>query len=156
MTVLLKLWKLGLGLLVGLAIGWFVMVPPAREAGRSAGYEAGKVAGISEERILHEEQRRKAEAKADEDRRSAQAEIATVERDYHQREQARRNDLNGLEQALAAERADNATPIPTPSPGAPCSCRPAISRSVSDRLRAIGHGGAAPGSTAAGAQAPVR
>ena len=152
MVALLKLWKLALGLIVGLAVGWLVMVPSARESGRSAGYRAGHTAGVSEERIAHEEARRRAEAKADADRRAAQVRIDAIERAYHERTAEQAAQLDVLEASIAQESAR----VPTPSAadrGAP-ACRPAVPRGLRDALDPIGR--AAPRNDPPGAPAALR
>lgn len=140
--------KVGAFIIIGLAIGWAASsiyaewwtIPAAHEAGRS------------EERIVHEEQRRKAEAKARADRDATQATIDQVERDYYERDKARVLEMSALEQALQEEQNN----VPTPSPadrGAAPVCRPAISRGVSKSLNDIGR--ARPGAAAGQPDAAV-
>ncbi|GGE18028.1 hypothetical protein GCM10011390_41500 [Aureimonas endophytica] len=142
--------KVIIGFLGGCLLAWAAtyayaswrMVPEAKEA------------GALEERLAWTEEQNRARAKLEADRQAAQSRVDEIERAYHERDQARQADMAELEEALAAERT-NATPIPTPSPGAPCSCRPAVSRGVSERLQNIGRA-AAPRDRPAGAQAPMR
>ena len=86
-----------------------------------------------------------AKAEAETARQVAQAEIDAVERDYHARETDRLLAMTALEQALEEEQAR--APIPTPADrGAPCVCRPPVSRGVRDALQGLGRATARPGS----------
>lgn len=151
MLALVKLWKVGLGLLAGLLIGWFVMAPVARESGRASGFEAGRTVGVSEERIAHEEARRIAEAKAEADRRIAQARIDAIERSYHERTAEQAMQLDALEASILQETSRE--PIP-PVVGAPRACPAAVPRSLRDALARLGT--AAPRDDPTIPHAPVR
>lgn len=119
-------------LLVGILLGVvgantyasFTTIPAAREQGAQT------------ERLVWQEAQRAAEAKAELDRRAAQARIDAIERSYHERETERLAQLSALEAAI--EKEASRVPIPSPADrGAPV-CRPAVPRSLRDALAPIG------------------
>jgi hypothetical protein len=126
---------------MGGVLGWggsgiyaeVVTIPAARQAGRA------------EERIIHSEQLARAEAKARVERDKAQTAIDAVEAHYYARDKARVLAMTALEQALEEEQAR--APIPPPADrGAPCVCRPPVSRGVRDALQGLGRATARPDS----------
>lgn len=136
---------------IGAAMGWLfasayadiVTVPAAREQGAQT------------ERLVHEEQRRRAEAQADADRRAAQSRIDAIERGFHEREADRLARMSALEAALEQEQEQaDADPIPPAADGSAAVCRPAVPRRLRDALDPIGR--AAPRDDPAGPAAAVR
>ncbi|WP_416358247.1 hypothetical protein ACLNGM_10190 [Aureimonas phyllosphaerae] len=126
--------KAAIAVVFGVMLGWAasalyaetVSLPAAREAGRA------------EERIVHEEQRRKAEARIEADRRAAQLEIDTIERRYHERAAVDAARVSALEAAIDQEDA-RVQALPQAAPQARAgACRPAVPRGLRDALDPIG------------------
>lgn len=140
--------KAAIVLVVGIVLGWLVVglyaelvsLPAAREAGAQA------------ERLVWQEAQRKAEAKAEADRRAAQVRIDAIERNFHQREAERLAQLSALEAAIDQE--DARVPIPSAADRGAVACRPAVPRGLRDALDSVGR--AAPRNDPAGSPAAVR
>lgn len=134
---------------IGAALGWLfasayadiVTAPAAREQGAQT------------ERLVHEDQRRRAEAQTEADRRAAQSRIDAIERGFHEREAERLARMSALEAALEQEQ-DDADPIPPAVDGSAPVCGPAVPRRLRDALDPIGR--AAPRDDPAGSPAAVR
>lgn len=135
-------------LFFGLMLGWLaagfyfglVSLPAARQAGAVS------------ERLVWQEAQRKAEAKADADRRAAQVRIDAIERAYHERTAEQAAQLDVLEASIAQESAR--VPIPSVADRGTPACRPAVPRGLRDALDPIGR--AAPRNDPAGAPASLR
>lgn len=128
--------KAVIALLAGIAIGaaglsvyvGLVTVPAAREAGAQS------------ERLVHEEQRRKAEAKANADREAAQIQIDQIERGYHERTAEQAAQLDILEASIVQETSRaQALPQAPPQAGGG-TCPAAVPRSLRDALARVGTG----------------
>lgn len=95
---------------------------------RSKAYEAGKLA----ERLVWMEQRAKDIARLEAERKTTQAKIDQVERDYWAARTNRDIAISDLEKALADEK------LSTPDPVGNCTCRSGMSQRLRDQLDAIG------------------
>ncbi len=90
-------------------------------------YSAGQLS----ERLVWQEKQRRAEIKLAEDRRSTQANIDRIEAEYWSQQTSQAMHLADLENALQAERTENARSPQT-------VCRPAVSKRVRDILAPLG------------------
>lgn len=113
------LLKIGIG--AGIVLAAFILHQVDRRAAIAE--------GVRDERLVWQERQARADAKAEADRRAAQAKIGAIESEYWQRAATDAARLAELEEELAREKDD---------PAAAAGCAPLVGKRVRDRLDAIG------------------